>query len=261
MPALTQKAKSDGGVQAVALALQIIESLAFAGRPQSITELAKELGTTKTRIFNYLRTLVEHGYAIQDPDTERYRIGSRAAQVGGAAANEFDLVSISRAPMARLRDDFGHTVSVSKFDGATLYCVSLLEGRSPLRISFPIGSVMGFHSTAQGKVALAFGPASLLDETIEKGLEKTTPFTVTSPARLREEVALARTRGGATAPSQAMMKVDSVAVPILNKSGQLMATIALVRFEDAMSEAMIKREVAALEAAAREIASALPFAF
>jgi DNA-binding IclR family transcriptional regulator len=261
MPALTQKEKSEGGVQAVSLALQIIEALAFAGKPQSITELAKDLGTTKTRIFNYLRTLVEHGYAIQDPDTERYRVGGRVALVGGAAANEFGLVSISRAPMARLRAEFGHSVSLCRFDGASLYCVALLESLSALKVTFPIGSVMGFHSSAQGKVALAFGQPNLLEDTISKGLEKTTEFTITSPSRLREEVGVIRARGWATAPSQQMLRVDSLGVPILNRSGQLMATIALVRFEDEMSDAMLKREVAALQSAAGEIAAALPLAF
>ena len=74
MPRISQKKKSEGGIQSVTLALQIIEVLAFADRPQGVTELAKALGTTKTRIFNYLQTLAEHGYAVQEPESERYRI-------------------------------------------------------------------------------------------------------------------------------------------------------------------------------------------
>ena len=96
MPTLSQKKKSEGGVQAVALALQIIEALAFAERPQGVTELAKSLGTTKTRIFNYLQTLAEHGYAVQEPDTERYRVGVRVSQIGGAVANDGHAQTIER---------------------------------------------------------------------------------------------------------------------------------------------------------------------
>ena len=256
MPALKQKAKSDGGVQAVALALQIIEALAFRG-PQSVTELAKQLGTTKTRIFNYLRTLVEHGYATQDPETERYGVGYRAAQIGGAVANEFDLVSVSRAPMTRIHQEFGHTVVLSKFDNSAIYCAAQIEGTGTLKISIPMGYVLGFHATAQGKVALAFGPPSLLETVIEKGLKPVTKATIIAPDRLRKEVATVRKRGWATAPNQAMARLDTLSVPIINKSRRFVGALAIIMFAEDMAKQPMEHELAALQQAAAEISAAL----
>ncbi|WP_375779407.1 IclR family transcriptional regulator [Bradyrhizobium sp. ma5] len=256
MPALKQKTKSENGVQAVALALQIIETLAFNKGPQSVTELAKSLGTTKTRIFNYLRTLVEHGYAVQDPETERYRVGARVSQIGGAVANEFNLVSLSRAPMRKVQEAFGHTIVLSKFDGVSLYSVDQLEGNSMLKVSIPIGNVLGLHSSAQGKVVLAFGPTRLLESTIAKGLKPVTKATITDPERLRGEIKTTRIRGWATAPSETMMGVNAIAVPILDRTGQLVGTIAVTAVSEEFSKSMT-RELKVLQQAAAEISSGL----
>lgn len=257
MPALKQKKKSEGGVQAVALALQIIEALAFAGKPQSVTQLANNLGTTKTRIFNYLRTLVEHGYAVQDPDTERYRVGVRVSQIGGAVANEFDLMSLSQMPMRRINQEFGHTVVLSKFDGVTLYCIAQIEGASALKVSIAIGYVLGFHSSAQGKLVLAFGPPSLLESTISKGLKPVTEATITDAERLRKEVQAIRSRGWAMAPNESLTRLDTLAVPILDASRQIVATMGIVALTEDLAKQSIARELEALQAAAAEISSGL----
>jgi DNA-binding IclR family transcriptional regulator len=257
MPTLLQKKKSEGGIQAVTLALQIIEALAFAERPQGVTELAKTLGTTKTRIFNYLRTLAEHGYAVQDPETERYRIGVRVSQLGGAVANEFNLLSLSRAPMRRVHQAIGHTVVLSKFDGATLYTVDQIEGISMLKISVVIGNVLGLHSSAQGKLALAFGSPRLLESTIAHGLKSATKATITDPERLRREVRTIRSRGWAFTSNETRIGVNALAVPILDRPRQLVATLAIVAVADDFPQRSIDRALPLLQGAATEISSGL----
>lgn len=257
MPRLLQKKKSEGGIQSVTLALQIIEALAFADRPQGVTQLAKTLGTTKTRIFNYLQTLAEHGYAVQEPETERYRIGVRVSQLGGAVANEFNLLSLSRAPMRRLHQAVGHTVVLSKFDGATLYSVDQIEGTSMLKISVTIGNVLGLHSSAQGKVVLAFGPPRLLDSTIAQGLEQTTKATITDPERLRREIRTIRSRGWAFTANETRLGVNGLAVPILNGTRQLVATLAIVAVADDFPQNAVGRALPVLQGAAAEISEGL----
>src|SRR5688500_9814082 len=70
------------GVQAVVWALRVIEHLAAEQRPVGVTALAQALGTTKSRIFRHLQTLVQQHYLIQDPETGRYAIGPRFITLG-----------------------------------------------------------------------------------------------------------------------------------------------------------------------------------
>ena len=257
MPTLSQKRKSKGGVQAVSLALQVIEALAFAERPQGITELAKTLGTTKTRIFNYLQTLVEHGYAVQEPDTERYRVGVRVSQIGGAVANEFNLLSLSREPMQRVQQAVGYTTVLSKFDGATLYTVEQIEGITLLKISVRIGYVLGLHSSAQGKVVLAFGPPQLLENTIARGLSSDTKATVTDPEKLRREVRAIRSRGWAFTAGETRVGVNALAVPIRDRAQQLVASLAIMAAADDLPQRAIEQALPHLQQAAGEISAGL----
>lgn len=257
MPRISQKKKSEGGIQAVTLALQIIEALAFADRPQGVTELAKTLGTTKTRIFNYLQTLAENGYAVQEPETERYRVGVRVSQIGGAVANEFNLLSLSRTPMRRVHQAVGHTIVLSKFDGTTLYTVDQIEGTSILKISVVMGNVLGLHSSAQGKLVLAFGPARLLEDTIAKGLKPATKDTITDPERLRREVRSIQSRGWAFTSNETRIGVNALAVPILDKSRQLVATLAIVAVADDFPQKSINRALPVLQESAAEISAGL----
>ncbi len=69
----TSGPRPDGeGLQAVLLALNILEFVAHAQRAVGVTELAKAFGTTKSRIHRHLQTLVGAGYLTQEVETERY---------------------------------------------------------------------------------------------------------------------------------------------------------------------------------------------
>ena len=72
------------GLQAVAMAFRILEYLAAQRSGVGVTELARALDTTKSRIHRHLRTLVESGYILQSPESEKYRIGSRLVTLGRA---------------------------------------------------------------------------------------------------------------------------------------------------------------------------------
>lgn len=257
MPKISQKRRSESGNHGLSLALQIIEALAFADGTVGITELAQTLGTTKTRVYNHLRTLAEHGYAVKEPESERYRIGVRVSQIGGAVANEFNLLSISRAPMRKVHQAVGHTIVLSKFDGTTLYSVDQIEGTSMLKISIAIGNVLGLHSSAQGKLVLAFGPSRLLESTIAQGLKPVTKATTTDAEKLRREIKAIRARGWAFTSNETRMGVNALAAPILDRTRNLVATIAIVAVADDFPQKSAPHALTVLQGAAADISAGL----
>lgn len=257
MPIISQKKRSESGNHGLSLALQIIEALAFADGTVGITELAQTLGTTKTRVYNHLRTLAEHGYAVKVPESDRYRIGVRVSQIGGAVANEFNLLSISRSPMRKVHQAVGHTVVLSKFDGTTLYSVDQIEGTSMLKISIAIGNVLGLHSSAQGKLVLAFGPSRLLESTIAKGLKAVTKATTTDAEKLRREIKVIRSRGWSFTSNETRMGVNALAVPILDRANNLVATLAIVAVADDFPQKSASRALTVLQEAAADISAGL----
>src|SRR5436190_399363 len=173
------------GVQAVVLALRILERLAEEGRPMGVTALAGALGSTKSRIWRHLQTLMQHGYIVQSDDTERYRVGARLVTLGHAVGNSLDIVSAGYSVIRHLRDDLGHFTVLSQVETEGVRIVSTISGKSPIEIGVKPGSLLGFHSSAQGKIALAYGGEALRAAAFGARLEKNTPSTIVSPGALR----------------------------------------------------------------------------
>lgn len=258
MPRLTQTQQApEGGVQAVVLAFQIVEHLAARNSATGITELATLLGTTKTRIYNYLQTLQGMGYVAQEEETDRYRIGNRLLQLGSTVGRHLDLRTVSRPVMQRLRDSLGHTVTVARFDADGLHVLDRIEGTFWLEIGVTIGSTLDLHTTAQGKLVLAFGPEATLKGVERSTLKPLTDRTITSQKRLRAQVDMARKKGWADAPGETLTGLNALAAPIFEGTGKLVGTIAILGSIDTISSPPTQRQVTEVVEAAAQISNVL----
>jgi len=251
MPKVAQKDQVRDGVKAVVLALRMLEQLTFDPKPGRVTDLAKRLGTSKNRVHRHLQTLLDMGYVVRDVDTQRYTVGIRLVQLGSAAANHYDLLTVSRPVMRKLRDSLGLTVVLSRVVADQLYAIERIDGKSDVPVGVVIGSPLGLHSV------LAFGSQGLLDAVAASDLEPRTSRTIVEPRRLRREIGAVRQQGWAAAPGETMDGLNAVAVPIVAAGGELIATLAVLGFGNELPAAPTPRHIAELEAAVREISSAL----
>lgn len=213
-------------MQALEVALRVLETVTEG--PLGVTEIARRVGTTKMRAFRHLRTLMNAGYVTQDRETEKYAAGVKIWLMGQAMAEQFGFISVVRKVMKPLRDRVGHTVTAAKFESDGLRVVEMVRGKSNIEIGTRPGSSLGFHSSAQGKLALAFGPPSLAEAILKSTLIPETSKTVTDPRRLKKQIAAISSQGWAVAPEEAVLGINALAAPILDAAGALVGTIALV---------------------------------
>jgi DNA-binding IclR family transcriptional regulator len=251
MPRIDGPTRGDG-LQAVAMAFRILEYLAAARGGIGVTALARALGTTKSRVHRHLRTLVETGYIVQSPESEKYRIGSRLVTLGRLVAENVDLAAIARDEMHALRDTLGQSVVISRTEAAGAVVLATLPGREAIEIAVKPGSLMAPHCTAQGKLGLAHAEPAVRERVLLSRLDLRTPHTITSPTALREELARILERGWAVAPGESMVGVNALAAPIFEGSGAMVGAIAIlgsIQFVEATPSAAQIRHVT--QAAAR----------
>ncbi|WP_170984156.1 IclR family transcriptional regulator [Rhodoligotrophos defluvii] len=259
MPKTTLKeAGGPDSIQAVRIAIGLLEKLAFGGKFGRVTDLAKELGTSKNRVHRYLKALEELGYVAQEEDTQRYMVGVRFVQVGNAVATEYDFLSVSRPIMERLRDALGFSIVLSQVDRGRLFAIEQVQGRGEVTFSITVGSPLRLHNSAQGKIVLAFGDPSLLAATLAEPLTPRTPATIVDPEKLRLEVAKARERGWAIAPGEIMSGINAAAVPIFDHRGKLFGTLATVASIDDLPGDPGEKHLSLLKQAAADISASLP---
>jgi DNA-binding IclR family transcriptional regulator len=216
------------GVQAVLFALQIMEHVAVQPEAIGVTALAEYFGTNKSRIFRHLKTLAQQGYVVQEEASERYRIGARLVALSHAIGESVDIVREARIVMKKVRNTLNHSVVLSMLDQGGLRVVAVESGTTAVEITVKPGSLLNYHSSAQGKIALAFGSPALLAKTKKSGLAEHTPKTITTPEKLDQELERVRQQGWAIAPNEAVTGLNALATPIFDASGSLVASIAIV---------------------------------
>jgi IclR family KDG regulon transcriptional repressor len=245
------------GIQSVVLALRILEHLAKRRESVGVTQLATALGTTKTRIYRHLRTLVHEGYISQSRRSERYRVGTRLLALGRQVAEASDLANIAIGPFRALRERLGQSCVLSQFEHAGARVVLALSGRSSIEIGVKPGSLLAFHQSAQGKVMLAFADPSFRERVLSGPLPAATERTITDRAVLEAELETIRARGWAVAPDQTAVGLNTLAAPLFDSSGEVVGAIAVVDLIHFVPPDPTEEQRLAVLTAAREISAAL----
>jgi len=214
--------------QSTVAAFAILEEMAGHSENVRVTDIAATLGMPRARVFRYLQTLMHLGYVVQDPLTDRYRLTLKLFHLGQAIADGTQLTSVARPIMAALRDTVGQTVTLSIPEDAGMRVIEIVRVETPVQIVTKPGAVLSLYASAQGKIALAWGDpkyraqieaAFAADEVALQGRDM---------AWLDGEIAHARETGWAVAPEETLPGVNAISAPILDRDGNLAATITIV---------------------------------
>lgn len=215
-------------ISAVVTTLSIIEAMAEYGDPIGVSELAKLVDANKPRTYRHLRTLVDREYVMQDAETDKYFLSLKLFHIGQSIASGTSFVKEARRIMPLLRQKTGQTVTIGQVEDHGVRILDILKHRSDIEIATPPGTLFDFHSSAQGKIAMAFGPNTLLDKVTRKKLKQHTACTSVDADSLRFEVAKIARNGWAVAPEEALMGVNALASPVFDAAGELAGTITIV---------------------------------
>ena len=248
--------RSDGGVRSVQIALDVLETLAFANEELGVTQLAQRLKLTKGSVHRHLLTLVERGYLVQNPTTTRYALGPRSRLLAHHAPDT-DLIQLAAGAMRELRDQLGHSVVLSESTPRGALVLSMVPGSAAIEIGVRSGSELPFHSSAQGKILLAFAPRPQQLRILARPLQSFTPHTVVDPKPLEDELLRVTQLGFATAPEQAMLGINAVAAPIFDDADSCAGALALVGSIQFLPAEPDTNSISALKAAAGQISRML----
>lgn len=207
-------------VQSVKRSLSLLEALAVHGEI-GLTQLADRTGLKPSTAHRLLATLVEFGYARQNPGTGRYLMGFKALELASAVETSMRGLKLAAWPyLEQVREATGETTNLAILNGTSVVYVDQAEGRHALRMFTQIGASVPAHATGAGKAMLA----SLRDNEFERlyprtSLERFTARTITTTAELRRELARVRDRGFALDDEEYTEGVSCVAAPIPTVGG------------------------------------------
>lgn len=222
------RAHGSGIIQSVVTAAQVIEALAAAGHSVRLTALAHQLDEPKAKIHRHLATLRFLGFVEQDSETECYRLAQKLAHIGQAAADQLDLRRLAEPYMMRLRDLTRQTVVLSLPAGGDAIANAVFDSPNPVTIAVRLGYRLPSHSSAQGRVTLAFAPDEIQQRVLSRKLQALTPRTTTDPGRLRQRLAHIRAQLYDVAMDETMLGISAIAAPVFDFANKLVGAIGVV---------------------------------
>jgi IclR family acetate operon transcriptional repressor len=220
--------QGSGIIQSVVTAAQVIEALAAAGQPMRLTALAHQLGEPKAKVHRHLSTLKYLGFVDQDAQSECYHLAQKLAHIGQAAADQLDLRRLAEPYMMRLRDLTRQTVVLSLPAGGDAIANAVFDSPDLVTISVRLGYRLPAHSSAQGRVTLAFAPPEVQQRVLSRKLPALTPRTMVDAAQLRQRLKRIREQLYDIAMDETVLGISAVAAPILDFSNKLVGAIAVV---------------------------------
>lgn len=246
----------DYTVAAVDEALGLLDMVA-AHPGLGVTELAKRSGNTKARAFRLLCTLEGRGFVERRGDPAVYKLGNRTLLLGAAAREQIDLVSLAQPHLEALGALFNETVHLRARDGLTSVCIALRESTQDIRVSTHLGKRRPLHAGSSGKVILAFSPEELRQAILNSELTRYTPATLVQRSKLAQELAKVKSQGYATSTGEVSPDIRSVAVPVRDATGQVVATLGLsapaARASDEVMSSYVKALVDKAAVLSREL--------
>ena len=149
----------------------------------------------------------------------------------------------------------GETCHIGTIDGNRVIYLDRVESATwPLQLHLTVGARVPLHATAIGKLFLALAPPrqrrSLLAAV---QLTPLTPATITDRGRLEQELESVRRQGFAIDDQEFLPGVVAIAVPILNRRGEIRAGLAVQAPEARMTAATASQHLLRLRQAAEQL--------
>ncbi len=238
-----------------------------SGRPLlGVSDLAREVGLSRSTTHRYIATLAALSYLQQDPPTRKYRLGPRVLDLGFSAINSMDLRELAVPHLQALSDETGHTVNMAVLDGPDILyierCRTSRQGQRDIDLNLHIGSRLPAYCTSMGKVLLANLPAEALDKVLRQTeFHRRGPNTLTAKSELVAELERVRRDGLATNNEELAYGLRSIAAPVFSQDGEVAAAINLAVHRSMVSfDELLARLVTPLQRTAAEISARIGYA-
>jgi DNA-binding IclR family transcriptional regulator len=247
---------AQAGVSVTSRAMAVLGAFDHDHRELVLSDIARRSGLSLTTTHRIVGDLVAWG-ALSRRDRGDYVVGRRMWDLGLLAVVQTGLREVA-SPF--LQDLFGATLATIHLavrDGTKVLYVDCLSGHASVPVVSQVGARLPMHATGVGKVLLAYAPIQVRFQVLSR-LTRITPYTVTIPARLNEQLDRVVRDGFAQTNEEMTLGACSVAVPIFHRRGEVVAALGVVVPNLRRDR---PRLIAGLQVAAGGIGRSLPYPY
>ncbi|MEV7008490.1 IclR family transcriptional regulator [Streptosporangium sp. NPDC051022] len=214
--------RTPAGAQAVQRAMNVLASFQDGGPTLSASDLSRRTGLSTSTAHRLARALVSGGFLEQDARTARYRLGPSMTELGRLSFHQRGLHRVA-PELGQLARVTSATVDLAIRNGrhAVILIGGSVDPESGTGLRRPL------HSTALGKVLLAWAPPGEEDPAALAPLRPQTERTIVDLDDLRAETERVRRTGYALNDGESFHGVRTLAVPVLDRAERVRYALAV----------------------------------
>jgi len=221
---MTEQARGPEFVQSLERGLAVI--CAFdADHPElTLSDVSRATGLTRAAARRFLLTLVELGYVRTDG--RLFALRPRILELGYSYLSSLTLPEVALPHLETLVATVHESSSISVLDGDEVVYVARVPTKRIMTVAISVGTRFPAYATSMGRVLLAGQSDDWLDGYLASAeLRPLTRQTITDPLRLRAELLQTRTQGWALVDQELEAGLRSIAAPIHNPDGRVVAAV------------------------------------
>lgn len=213
------------GTSLVARTLDVLSAFDDRHRRLNLSAIAQRAGLPEPTALRIVRELVAGGALVRSDD-RTYSIGQKLWHLGLLSPMETDLREIASPFLHDIHAATRATVHLAVREGQEVLYLDRLSGQASVPVVSRVGSRLPMHSTGVGKVLLAHAPDDVVRTALRR-LKPFTPYTITAPGLLAQELEKVRSSGYATTREEMTLGACSIAVPVFS-GDEVIAAVGVV---------------------------------
>ncbi|MBL1223609.1 IclR family transcriptional regulator [Enterococcus sp. BWR-S5] len=239
-------------LQSVKNALIILKCFSTEKSKLRVTEISTLTKLSKSTVSRTLATLASEGFVRKSSDGQAYVLGLAILSLAGITLSSMRIQQELAPALSQLVVRTNESGHIAILDGMEIVYIQKDESSIHTKMKTHLGRRNPAHATSSGKLLLAYQEPSFWDKIIENKLTAYTADTITNPFKLKEELAQIRSSGVAYSKNELTENVSSIAVPVRDYTGTVVASISLVGATTRFTTKKINELIPLLKQAAME---------
>jgi IclR family transcriptional regulator, pca regulon regulatory protein len=211
-------------IQSLERGLSVIRAFDAEHPKLSLSEVAAITGLSRAAARRFLHTLVNLGY--MRVEGSQFALRPKVLELGYAYLSSLSLPEVAMPHLEQLVEQVRESSSVSELDGEEVVYIARVPTRRIMTVSISVGTRFPAYATSMGRVLLAGRPDDWLDAYLKSAnLRALTSHTIADPSSLRAELQKIRTQGWAIVDQELEEGLRSIAAPIHDSEGRVIAAV------------------------------------
>jgi IclR family pca regulon transcriptional regulator len=235
-------ARGTAFVQSLERGLAVIRAFDSEHDELTLSDVARLTGLTRAAARRFLHTLVELGY--MRTDGRLFALRPRILELGYAYLSSMGLPQVAQPHLEMLVSHVHESSSVSVLDGEDVVYVARVPTKRIMTVSIAVGTRFPAYATSMGRVLLAAQDDDWLERYLaEADLRPLTRYTTVERRLLRVIIDHVREQGWALVDQELEEGLRSIAVPIHNPDGSVVAAVNVSAHASRGSSDTIREEL------------------